>query len=295
MRTPKTFVTQSALILGAAVLTAAAVHVATPGASARGADLHAHYGAAVAMGNGQARTYVVVDERSGKPVEVGVALSASALEGLPQHSPDHGPGTHGPYSEYLLELPANNPTPYRFAEIDWNPHGHGGPYTSPHFDFHFYRVPLATRNEIDLAAPDFAEKAARLPAADEIRAGYASTHVLLNTTPAGMTVPRMGLHWVDLKSPELPPSNQPFTTTFILGSWDGQVIFDEPMVTRDFILAQRSGPATATDIVVPPARRYATAGFYPETYGIRWDEAAGEYRIALQKLAWREGVSGGSK
>jgi hypothetical protein len=103
-----------------------------------------------------------------------------------------------------------------------------------------------------------------------------------------MTVPRMGLHWVDTKSPELPPSNQPFTRTFILGSWDGQVIFDEPMVTRAFILAQRSGPATAETIAVPPAKSYASAGYYPESYGIRWDEAAGEYRIALQGLAWRQ-------
>ena len=207
---------------------------------------------------------------------------------MPQHAADHGPGTHGPYSEYLLELPADNPTPYRFVEVDWNPHGHGGPYTAPHFDFHFYRVPLAVRNEIDLKNPDFAAKAARLPADDEVREGYASTHVLLNTTPAGMTVPRMGLHWVDTKSPELPPTNQPFTRTFILGSWNGQVIFDEPMITRDFILAQRSGgPATATRIAVPPAKRYAPAGFYPESYGITWNEDAGEYRIALQGLTRR--------
>lgn len=245
------------------------------------------YGEAVKLGNGIARTYVGVDGRTGKPVEVGIALSEQALDGLPKHSPDHGPGTHGPYSEYLLELPADNPTPYRFVELDWNPQGHGGPYTAPHFDFHFYRVPLATRNEIDLAAPDFAAKAARLPAQEEIPAGYASTHVLLNTTPAGMTVPRMGLHWVDTSSPELPPSNQPFTRTFIVGSWNGQVIFDEPMVTRDFILAQRSGPATALSIPVPASKRYVPAGYYPASYGIRWDEGAREYRIALQELSHR--------
>jgi uncharacterized protein len=291
MRTSLSFATRSVLLLSAAAVTTAAARVARPdlGApSAEAFDLHYRYGAAVTMGNGQARTYVVTDRQSGKPVEVGVALSAQALEELPQHSPDHGPGTHGPYSEYLLELPAGNPTPYRFVELDWNPHGHGGPYTAPHFDFHFYRVSLATRNQIDPRVPDFAAKAARLPADDEIRAGYASTHVLLGTTPAGMTVPRMGLHWVDTKSPELPPSNQPFTTTFILGSWDGRVIFDEPMVTRDFILAQRSGPATAGEIAVPQSKRYAAAGYYPTSYGIRWDEAAGEYRIALQKLTWQD-------
>lgn len=286
MRIPTSFATRSGLLFVAAALTAAAA--ARSARPTRGAGLHARYGAGVAFGNGHARTYVMVDGQSGKLVEVGVALSAKALEGLPQASPDHGPGTHGPYSEYLLALPADNATPYRFVEVDWNPHGHGGPYTAPHFDFHFYRVPLATRNEIDPSAADFAAKAARLPAEDEIRAGYMSTHVLLGTTPAGMTVPRMGLHWVDTKSPELPPSNQPFTRTFITGSWDGQVIFDEPMVTRDFILAQRSGPATAEAIALPPAKRYAPAGYYPVSYGIRWDEAAGEYRIALQGLTWRQ-------
>jgi len=277
--------TRSVLLLVAAALTAAAVRGARPDTAA---GLRARYGAPMAMGKGQARTYVVVDERSGHPVEVGVALSAQALEGLPILSSDHAPGTHGAYREYLLELPAGNPTPYRFVEVDWNPHGHGGPYTAPHFDFHFYRVPVATRNEIDPKGRDFATKAARLPAEEEIPARYASSHVLLNTTPAGMTVPRMGLHWVDTASPELPPSNQPFTTTFIVGSWNGQVIFDEPMVTRAFILAQRSGPATAGTIAVPPAKRYAPAGFYPASYGIRWDEAAGEYRIALQGLSWRD-------
>ena len=246
--------------------------------------LSTHYGEAVALGNGQARTYVLVDKRSGDPVEVGVALSEESLEGLPKQSPDHGPGTHGPYSEYLLELPADNPTPYRFVEVDWNPQGHGGPYTSPHFDFHFYRVPLATRNEIDLKNPEFAAKAARLPADDEMPTGYLSTHILLNTTPAGMTVPRMGLHWLDRNSPELPPSNKPFTTTFIVGSWDGQVIFDEPMVTRAFIMAQRTGPATARAIPLAQAKRYVPAGFYASSYGITWNETAGEYRIALQGM-----------
>ena len=271
------------LLLAAVALTAAASRAVRPASG-----LHARYGTPVALGDGQARTYVVADQRSGNPVEVGVALSARALDGLPKHSPNHGPGTHGPYSEYLLELPAGNPTPYRFVEVDWNPQGHGGPYTAPHFDFHFYRVPLATRNEIDLGATDFAAKASRLPAEAEMPAGYVSTHVLLGTSPAGMTVPRMGLHWLDTKSPELPPSNLPFTRTFIVGSWDGQVIFDEPMVTRAFILAQRSGPATAEAIPLPAARRYAPAGFYPVSYGIRWDEAAGEYRIALQGLTRRD-------
>jgi hypothetical protein len=103
-----------------------------------------------------------------------------------------------------------------------------------------------------------------------------------------MTVPRMGLHWVDVNSPELPPQNKPFTATFIVGSWNGQVIFDEPMVTRDFILAQRYRQATAASIPVRTAKRYTPAGFYPKAYGITWDEGAREYRVALRGLTARD-------
>jgi hypothetical protein len=267
----------------AAGLSVAAVRAPRPSDAG---GLHTRYGEVVSMGNGQLRSYVLMD--GSKPVEIGVALTADALDNLPKGSAAHQPGAHGAYSEYLLELPADNPTPYRFIEVDWNAHGHGGPYTAPHFDFHFYRVPLATRNTIDPTDSAFATKAARLPAAEEMRAGYMSSHVLLKTSPAGMTVPRMGLHWVDLTSPELPPSNKPFTTTFIMGSWDGQVIFDEPMITRDFILAQRSDSASADSIALPPAQRYAKAGYYPDSYGITWDSATHEYRIALKGLSWKK-------
>jgi hypothetical protein len=40
-----------------------------------------------------------------------------------------------------------------------------------------------------------------------------------------------------------PEAFRQFTTTFLHGYWDGQVIFDEPMVTRAFIIS-RKGAAT---------------------------------------------------
>jgi hypothetical protein len=100
-------------------------------------------------------------------------------------------------------------------------------------------------------------------------------------------VPLMGLHWLDIKSPELPPSNRPFTATYIVGSWNGQVIFDEPMVTRDFILSRRTDAAPADSIALPLAKRYVPAGYYPVSYAVRWDAATHEYRIALQGLTPR--------
>jgi hypothetical protein len=245
------------------------------------------YGKAARVGNGRARTYVLVDQKSGEPVEVGVALEETALEGLPATG-DHGGNGHEHYSSFLLDLPAENGTPYRFVELNWNPNGHGGPYTAPHFDFHFYRVSVAERDAIDPAAADYAARAAKLPAAEEMPAGYVSSHQLLNLTPAQAAVPKMGLHWLDLNSAELPPRNQPFTATFIVGSWNGKVIFDEPMITREFILAQRETPNGTGVIPVPASRRYVPAGFYMEGYSVGYDATAKEYRIALTGLRRRD-------
>jgi hypothetical protein len=99
----------------------------------------------------------------------------------------------------------------------------------------------------------------------------------------------MGLHWVDLASKELPPRNEPFTATFIIGSWDGRVIFDEPMVSRDFILAQRDVPGTS-DAIIPVAssKKYIPAGFYMTGYRVSWEGQAKEFRIALTGLEERK-------
>ena len=245
-------------------------------------------GAPVKVGRGEARAYVVVDPESGDPVEVGVALDEAAMDGLPETG-EHGGGGHEHYSSWILELPGGHRTPYRFVELDWNPKGHGGPYTAPHFDFHFYRVPLAERNAIDPARADYPAQAARLPAADELPAAYAAHHVLANLTPAEAAVPRMGLHWIDTRSPELPPRNEPFTATFIVGSWGGKVIFDEPMITRDFILARRDRSAdSAVSIPVTASARYSPAGFYMDGYQVSFDSETREFRVALTGLAWKE-------
>ncbi|MEZ0336255.1 MAG: DUF5602 domain-containing protein [Gemmatimonadales bacterium] len=245
------------------------------------------YGTPVELGNGRARVYVVRDAQTGHPTEVGVALDEAALVGLPEGG-NLGGGGHEHYNSYILELPARHGTPYQFVELDWNPKGHGGPYVAPHFDFHFYRISVAERNAIDPSDPRYADRAANLPAKEEMPAGYAAHHALMGITPVQAVVPRMGLHWIDLSSPELPPRNKPFTATFIVGSWDGRVIFDEPMITRAFILSQRDVPGASDSIIpVPSSQKYTPAGFYMTGYRASWDPAAKEFRIALTGLQAR--------
>jgi hypothetical protein len=60
------------------------------------------------------------------------------------------------------------------------------------------------------------------------------------------------------------------------------VIFQEPMITREFILSKPN-----VEIPMPLAARVTPAGYYPTAYSITYDEQAKEHRIALSKLTWR--------
>jgi hypothetical protein len=104
----------------------------------------------------------------------------------------------------------------------------------------------------------------------------------------------MGVHWMDVRSPELqglaghPENAKPFTKTFLYGSWDGKFIFDEPMITRAYLMAKHDAtdPAVSDErIPVPTAAHYAPAGSYPSAYRLTYDAKAKKYRIALTQLA----------
>ena len=262
------------------------------------AGAHRQYGAPQRVGNGTVRTYIVADQTNGgRPLEVGVALSEQALEGLPAPVASSDPMAN--MHMYTLAMPASNSTQYKFVQFDWNPAGHepDNVYTLPHFDFHFYTVPVEVRNSIMPNDPQYATKAANYPATDYRPPFYLDAATAAGAPAAAVTVPMMGLHWLDVRSPELqmltgnPAGYRPFTKTFIYGTWDGQFIFDEPMITRAYILEKKTAtdPSVVDEVVpVPTAAKYSPAGFYPSAYRITWDAQQKEYRIALTQLSWRE-------
>jgi hypothetical protein len=266
-------------------------------------DQTIQYGPAVKVGEGIARTYVVSDPKGGDaPLELGVALSEGAMNGLPAKNPHAAHAAaksaheHLDNHVYLLSLPARGVEPYKFVELDWNPGGHEPPgiYDQPHFDFHFYTISLEERAAIVPSDPQFQQKADMLPAESQRPPFYAMAAPPGAPAPG---VPLMGVHWIDVRSPELqkmmgkPELYRPFTTTFIYGSWAGRFTFVEPMITRDHILAKRVAidPAVRNEeISVPVAMDYSPAGYYPAAYRITWNAQAKEYRIALTQLAMRE-------
>lgn len=264
-----------------------------------------NYGPAQSIGNGTVRTYIVLDENNPQvPVEIGVAMSESAMENLPTAVAAAAPG-HEAHANmamamnmFLLDLPAQNPTPYQFVQFDWNPAGHEPPgvYDLPHFDFHFYTVPVDVRNAIVPTDPQYETKAALYPAEPFRAPFYIDAATPAGITPGAATVPLMGLHWLDVRSPELqgmaghPEAFKPFTKTFIYGSWNGEFIFDEPMITKAYILEKKTATDPAVrDEIIPvstPSQRQRP-GYYPNAYRIMYDPDAKEYRVALTQLVKR--------
>jgi hypothetical protein len=239
-----------------------------------------YYGTTVPVGPGIARTYVKIE--SGAPVEVGIEMNKGALEGLPTDGghDGHNDMEHRKEDMFELPLPAEaGATAYKSVNLGWMPFGHpGGAYARPHFDFHFYVIPTADRLAIDRADPQFAQKAASLPAPDFWPTRYYPLSILINQPPAALTVPGMGLHWLDVASPELHGAE--FTNTFFYGSWNGAIIFDEPMITKALLESR-----TSVDVDLPPAAKYSTTGFRAHGYRVYFDEASQRHRVALVKLA----------
>jgi hypothetical protein len=228
-----------------------------------------HFGDPVAFGRGTARTFVAIDSNS-QPTSLGVSLSAEALDGLPVDAPPDDIGwLHRLPLPAVVALP-----PFNHVALYWNPRGHDpeGVYNVAHIDVHFFLSSPAEADGITANGRDL-ERCYRLPPPSAIPAGY--------ILPPGTQHHRMGVHWVDGQSHEF--HGRSFTASFLLGSYDGQINFLEPMIARDFLVSR---PDLTRSLPQPSA--YARAGWYPSTWTVRWDGGRGEYVIVLEGLQWRD-------
>ena len=224
-------------------------------------------GPEVQMGDGKARSWITITH-DGVPMEIGMEISAGALNNLPTAAQGFDAST------FVLPLhhKAGEVTPFDHLVINWEPDGHepAGVYNVPHFDFHFYMI---TQEQQMAIMPGAALHTPPAP-------GYLPADYVIG----GAEVPMMGKHWLDPHSPELMPPSSPlhrdFTYTFIYGSYNGQVIFDEPMVTRAFLLSNTSVAAA-----IKQPSLYATHSYYPTQFNIYKED--GNYNITLSNFVWR--------
>ena len=238
------------------------------------------YGAALTIGNGTARVFVTLNANK-QPVSLGVSLSESAMTGLPMTPKAPSPSA----AMLMLALPPEaKVTGYDHVMLDWNPAGHEPEhvYTLPHFDFHFYSATEAEQMAIMPNAPDFEQRASRVPESRFAPAGYVAAHLLMKAPAPAATIPMMGLHWIDSAAAEL--HGQKFTSTFIWGSFDGRFIFLEPMITKAHIESAKSVAGNAIVTALKSPERYQRAGYYPDRYTVRWDASAKEYQISMDGL-----------
>lgn len=199
--------------------------------------------------SGKVSTWVELNN-DGNPQRVGISLDDAALNSVPAGTAPE----EGDEEKNMLSLQFDSKaavTPFTHVGLDWNPVGHepNPIYTKPHFDFHFNIISEEDRLAIPLYEQD-SLKFKNIPASDYVPANYMYF---------GGGVPQMGAHLVDVTSPELDPVYpQLFTQTFIYGSYDGKIIFYEPMITLDFLKG-----TTNFERQIPQPAKFQKTGYYP--------------------------------
>ncbi len=216
------------------------------------------YGPAQKIGNGVVQAFVVMSH-SGDPQAVGVRFKEKTLEGLPHHP-----------EEITLKLP-NKTNGLYIDHIDfgWNPEGHEPPgvYDTPHFDIHLYFISEFEKMQMtDDAMGDVLPPLNYWP---------------YNYVPTPGYVPMMGKHWLNLDSNEA--MELPFDQTFIYGSYNGELIFYEPMITLDYLQMK-----TNEEFAIHQPENFPRSGYYyPTKYSINYDETKKEYTVMLFDMVWR--------
>lgn len=212
------------------------------------------------IGDGKVRSWIKLTHDD-KPLELGIEFTPGALTGLPEH---------GHYSFVIpLHNKAKEATLYEHVGLNWNPEGHEpfNVFGTSHFDAHFMRI----SNEERMAIPEYTPGSAFdiLPAPAYRPQGYVPF-------PGGIA--QMGKHWGAMPF----PAPGTFSSVLIYGSYNGRMIFEEPMVTLQHML---NGGASNISFAQP--QLFHTSGYYPTKYNV-YTSADGHYIISLSNFILRQ-------
>jgi hypothetical protein len=202
--------------------------------------------------DGRVTSFARVDQ--GTILGVGVVVPVTSFENVPNMDPAF-------QSSVGIEMPSSvrDETFVQLLRVNWLPGGHGPePYTTPHFDLHFYR---GTKEEVTaISCPD----PGPFPA-EVLASGY--------ETPS-TCVPGMGYHaW---PSPDI--ETDTFSASIVLGYAAQKMVFIEPMITTEFLLSRNSfelaitRPASAGGATTLfPSHLTATYAAATDTYEFEFD------------------------
>jgi hypothetical protein len=206
---------------------------------------------------------------------------------------------------YNLALPDKVRKTTPFDHMGWfaNLQGHAprGIFDVPHVDVHFFTITVEDRMAISGQLDD--PKLLKLPPA-----GFLPADFILPTIP-GTDLPatndaEQGLHWVDLSDFELLfIEGRPFRQVFIYGSYDGEVNFWEPMITKQYFEEVRSllndlppkGKAVEVTFAIKQPEKFHETSYYPTQYTIRYDAEAGEFSVSLDDFVLRNAAQASNR
>jgi len=207
-------------------------------------------------------------------VEVGLTIPLASIEGAPGDAPFVWP----PHLEAAVDMPepALRQNGLSHVTLNWEPMGHPpATYMVPHFDFHFYLISPDARLAIDCS---------QLSKPTDLPDGYSMPDEQLPPelaeitgveTLVGVCVPEMGMHAVATAEMESP---DPFDGTMIVGYYEGEPIFLEPMISRSLLLERRS-----FDLTVPTVP--GLQGEQPTTFRADYDAEQDAYRFTFSEFS----------
>jgi hypothetical protein len=254
-------------------------------------------GAGSSLGNGTVSSYAEIDDQ-GTLRAIGVLYSADALDGLTKETSDrhhcfdrNGDGQLDvaaeciPTHELVIPLPdavsTRSDVPFKWVLLNWNPAGHIPPgiYDVPHFDVHFYTVPIAS--VFALKDGPCGLEFIRCDQYELAKKPLPPNYMNPDFQDVDAVVPAMGNHLVDLTGPEF--SGEEWKRSWIFGVYDGEVTFYEEMLTRAHMLSK---PNECYPIKSPPA--VGRSGLYPTASCVRHDAETGEYTVSMEGFEYRE-------
>jgi hypothetical protein len=223
------------------------------------------FGDTATIAGGTAATWARVNG-AGKVIWVGLTFPLSMVENMPPR----GSGPAGAIA--VLNFPAvvQATTYFNHVEIHSNRMGHPAAgedlhrYEAPHFDFHFYNIPVADVWPIPAGIFTSQVPAERLPA------GYGQ--------PEPRSVPQMGRHCQTLE--ELAATEEDhwlYTMTAGFMPDASYMHFIEPMVTRELLLTRQN-----FSLPVPTPAVLGLATRYPSECEVHYDEDSDAYHIVFR-------------
>lgn len=189
------------------------------------------------------------------PVEAGVTFDYGIVTSPPDAL---GSGPAGAIAVVEFPEAVQSSSILNHFAMHWEEHGHTPqPFEVPHFDMHFYGIPSS--QVMGIGPADTAT-----PAPSRMAAGY------VYGGPDAF-VPQMGGH--ALRPADL---QQRFEAVLIMGYYQGNMIFVEPMVTRAFLQEKRG-----FDLSIPRPSEIGRSAWYPTRVEGTYDAAANTYRVTF--------------